>query len=89
MDTIAPLKTSKASPCDLLPEYKVTVMTRTDSQETYGIVATYDDDSEELYVREIGTDKEMALSIVATLNHYRVPYVHFLDVICDLMHALC
>lgn len=69
-----------------LTEYRLAVITKPDSQESYGITAEDGDDSDALYVKEIGTDQALVQSIVDKLNRYRVPYVHFLDVIRDLMN---
>ena len=67
-------------------EYSLVVIEKTNSQNTYGIVAQGLCENNETCVREIGTDKELALSFIDILNNYNVPYVHFLDVIDDLMN---
>ena len=74
------------SPRSFLYEYKLAVITKPDLQETYGIAAQDDDGSDTLYIKELGTDQALARSMVDTLNRCRVPYVHFLDVISDLMN---
>ena len=67
-------------------EYNLVVITKTDSENAYGISAQDSYEEHELCIKEIGTDKEFALSIIDILNNYRVPYVHFLDVVNDLMN---
>lgn len=73
---------SRADGC----EYCLAVIDKTDIENVYGVAArdTFDDNI--LCIKEIGADKELALSIVDILNKYRIPYVHFIDVINDLMN---
>ena len=67
-------------------EYNLVVITKTDSENAYGIAAQDSYEDHELCIKEIGTDKELALSFIDILNNYKIPYVHFLDVIDDLMN---
>ena len=67
-------------------EYKLVVITKQDLQEAFGIAAQDACNPEVLSVREIGSNKELALSIIDTLNTYKVSCVHFQDVISDLIH---
>ena len=57
-----------------------------DSEDIYGIAAQDAREDKMLCIKEIGYDKELALSILCVLNNYRVPFVHFLDVVNDLMN---
>ncbi len=84
MDTKQSFNQSKASQLDSLQEYKLAVIAKNDLQEAFGIAAQDDCDPDVLYIKEIGTDKELVLSIIDTLNTYRVSFVHFQDVISDL-----
>jgi len=86
MDTKISLVEAKASPESFTHEYKPVVISKADSQEAYGIAVRDDIYPNALCIKEIGTDKELVLSIVDTLNKYRVPSVHFLDVVSDLMN---
>ena len=65
-------------------EYIAAVITKNDSSDTYGIAMRDVCSQNELCIREVGDDKELVLFIVDTLNKYKVPYVHFLDVVNDL-----
>ena len=67
-------------------KYKLVVIDKTHSKNTYGIAAQDLCENNDLCIKEIGNDKELALSIIDILNNYNVPYVHFLDVINDLMN---
>ena len=67
-------------------EYSLVVINKTESDKTYGITAHNSCEDSEPCIKEIGTDKELAISIVNVLNNYNIPYVHFLDVIDDLMN---
>ena len=67
-------------------EYSLVVINKTESDNTYGIAAHNSCEENEPCIKEIGTDKELALSIIDVLNNYNIPYVHFLDVIEDLMN---
>ena len=67
-------------------KYRLAVIAKKDLQEAFGIAAQDDCDPDVLYIREIGTNKELILSIIDTLNTYRVSSVHFQDVISDLMN---
>lgn len=67
-------------------EYRLAVITKSDSENTYGIAAHKVCEDNALCIKEIGTDKDLALSIVEILNKYRISYVHFIDVINDLMN---
>ena len=67
-------------------EYFPVVIEKSDSEKVYGIAAQNRYDNKLLSVKEIGADKERTVSIIDTLNGYRVPYVHFLDVVNDLMN---
>lgn len=77
---------SKVSSLGFKYEYIVAVITKADSSDTYGIAVRDICSQNELCIREIGADKELVLSIVDTLNNFKVPYVHFLDVISDLIN---
>ncbi len=66
-------------------EYRLVVIAKAGSENAYGI-AVQDAREDNVCIKEIGADKELVLSIVDILNNYRVPYVHFLDVINDLMN---
>lgn len=66
-------------------EYNLVVIAKAGSENAYGIAAQ-DAREDNICIKEIGADKELVLSIVDILNNYRVPYVHFLDVINDLMN---
>lgn len=88
MDTNKPiLAKSEAFSSDVQYEYSHAEIVKTDSDNTYGIAVQDVAHDDVLCVKEIGRDKELVLSLVDTLNHYRVPYVHFLDVIHDLMNG--
>ncbi|MBE6584263.1 MAG: hypothetical protein E7649_04660 [Ruminococcaceae bacterium] len=67
-------------------EYSLAVIAKTDSESAYGVAANDARDGNVLCIKEIGSDKEFALSIVDILNKHRIPYVHFIDVINDLMN---
>ena len=67
-------------------EYNLVVIRKTPLENAYGIAARDSYENHEPCIKEIGTDKELALSILDILNNYKVPYVHFLDVIDDLMN---
>ena len=67
-------------------EYNLVVIQKTPLENAYGIAAQDSYEDHELCIKEIGTDKELAISIIDILNHYKVPYVHFLDVIHNLMN---
>ena len=67
-------------------EYNLVVINKTESKKTYGITAHNSCEDNELCIKEIGTDKELALSILEILNNYKVPFVHFPDVVNDLMN---
>ena len=67
-------------------EYNLVVIPKTPLENAYGIAAQDPHEEHESCIKEIGTDKELALSILDVLNRYKVPYVHFLDVIYDLMN---
>jgi len=67
-------------------EYSLAVITKTDSENAYGIAVHDAYEHNVICIKEIGTDKDLALSIVDILNKYRIPQVHFLDVINDLMN---
>ena len=85
MKTIKSMRDKAASPrvgC----EYTPVVIAKNDSQDAYGIAAQDAHEDKLLCIKEVGTDRELALSIVDILNHHKVPYVHFLDVIDDLMN---
>jgi len=66
-------------------KYSPAVITKTDSENAYGIAAQDGDDTV-LCIKEISADKDVVLAIIDILNNYKVPYVHFLDVISDLMN---
>ena len=67
-------------------EYSPVVITKDNSENVYGIAAQDTDENKLLCVKEISADKELTVSIVDTLNSYRVPFVHFFDVVDDLMN---
>ena len=67
-------------------EYSVVEVAKSDSEKAYGIAAQDAREDKMLCIKEIGYDKELALSILCVLNNYRVPFVHFLDVVNDLMN---
>lgn len=67
-------------------QYKLAVITKNDSRDTYGIAVQDVCNAETLCVKELGTDKEQILSIIEVLNDYRVPFVHFLDVVSDILN---
>lgn len=66
-------------------EYRLVVIAKAGSESAYGIAAQ-DAREDNVCIKEISANKELAQSIVDTLNNYKVPYVHFLDVINDLMN---
>lgn len=82
------MKTEKSTPTSLAVqrEYSLAVIAKADSENAYGIAAhdTFGDNA--VYVKEIGSDKELATSIVGILNDNKVPYVHFIDIINDMMN---
>lgn len=85
METVNFLKDkAQTSSVEYKNEYKAAVIIKPDSSDTYGIVMRDNCSQNDLCIREIGDDKELVLSIVDTLNKYKVPYVHFLDVVNDL-----
>lgn len=67
-------------------EYTLVLIAKGYAQDTYGIAAQDIHGNNPLYIKEIGTDKELSLSLINILNHHKVSYVHFLDVIDDLMN---
>ena len=67
-------------------EYSLVVINKTEAEKTYGITAHNSCEDNKLCIKEIGTDKELALSIIGVLNNYNIPYVHFLDVIDDRLN---
>lgn len=68
-------------------EYSLVIIAKTDLENAYGIEAKDTYENNVLCIKEIGNDKNIALSIVDILNKYRIPYVHFLDVVSDLMNG--
>lgn len=66
-------------------EYRLVVIAKAGSESAYGIAAQ-DVREDNVCIKEIGTNKELALSIIDILNNYKVPHVHFLDIIDDLMN---
>ena len=84
MKTINPIPNKASSPrvgC----EYTLVLIAKNDSEDVYGIAAQ-DSNDDAFCVKELGSDKELAASIVDTLNYHRVPYVHFLDIVNDLIN---
>ena len=77
--------TDKAAFLDVACEYSVVIITKNDSENAYGIAAR-DASEVNMCIKEIGADKELALSILEILNNYKVPFVHFPDVVNDLMN---
>ena len=67
-------------------EYSLAVITKTDLDNTYGIAVKDACQDNFLCIKEISCDKELVQSFVDILNKYRIPYVHFHDVINDLMN---
>lgn len=67
-------------------EYSLVVIAKTNLEYAYGIEVKDSSENNVLCVKEIGNDKNVALSIIDVLNKYRIPYVHFLDVVSDLMN---
>ena len=65
-------------------KYSPAVIAKNGSENAYGIAAQDGEDTV-LCIKEISADKDIVLSIIDILNNYKVPYVHFLDVINDLM----
>ena len=85
MKTIKSIHNKVASP-DIGYEYTLVVIAKNDLDNTYGIAAQDAHEDNLLCIKEIGTDKELALSIVDILNHHKVSYVHFFDVVNDLIN---
>ena len=85
MKTIEQIPYKAPSPC-IECEYIPVVIVKNGSENAYGIAVHGTRENKLLCVKEIGTDKELALSIVDTLNKYTVPYVHFLDIVNDMMN---
>ena len=83
------LTTSHRESPDTKYSYKTVESTKlcdgANTMQIYGIAALNDCDSDALRIEEISTDKDLVQSIVDVLNNYRIPYVHSLDVIKDLM----
>ena len=71
---------------DNIYEYSLVVITKANSGNVYGIAALNMHNNKELCRKEIGTDKGLVLSIVDILNKYRIPHVHFHDIINDLIN---
>ena len=69
-----------------LPEYKLATIINSYSPDTYGIAAYIPDTPDEIIVREIGSDKPLVLSVIEILNDYKIPLVHFGDVIDDIIY---
>ena len=67
-------------------EYSLVVIAKTDLENAYGIEAKDTYENNVLCIKEIGNDKDVTLAIVDILNKYRIPYVHFLDVVSDLVN---
>lgn len=86
MKTESSINRHKVYPSGSMLEYKLAVIAKSESQEAYGIAVQDDFDPKTLHIKEIGIDKNLALSIIDTLNNYRIPIAHFLDVISDLMN---
>ena len=84
METNKSIKTKVASLGDVC-EYSLAVIAKTDPENAYGIAVHDAYEHNIICIKEIGTDKALALSIVDILNKYRIPQVHFIDVINDLM----
>ena len=78
--------TDKTSSLAVGCEYSVVIITKNESENAYGIAAQDTRKDKMLCIKEIGNDKDFAISILNVLNNYRVPFVHFLDVINDLMN---
>ena len=76
----------KANSLSVGCEYTMVVIAKNNSDDAYGITARNAQDDKPLCIREIGSDRDITLSIVDLLNHHRVPYEHFLDVVNDLMN---
>ena len=84
MKTIKSIK-DKAAFLAVACEYSVVIITKNNSENAYGIAAR-DASEVNMCIKEIGANEELAISIVDILNHYKVPFVHFLDVVNDLMN---
>lgn len=67
-------------------EYTLVLIAKNDSDDTYGIATQDTHEDKLLCIKEIGTDKELAISIVDVLNHHKVSHVHFFDVVNDLIN---
>jgi|GEM_PF-5356273 len=67
-------------------KYRLAVIAKAGVENAYGIAVQDASEDNMLCIKEIGADKSLALSFVDVLNNYRVPFVHFLDVINDLMN---
>lgn len=71
---------------DNIYEYCLVVITKANSENVYGIAALNMHNNKELCIKEIGADKGLVLYIVDILNKYRIPHVHFHDIINDLIN---
>ena len=86
MKTDPSLNRHKVHLGDSMLEYKLAVIAKSESQEAYGIAVEDDCNPNALRIKEVGVDKDLTLSIIDTLNNYRIPSAHFLDIISDLMN---
>ena len=77
----------KFASLDIGCEYRLVVIAKADSEHAYGIAAQDGEDTV-LCIKEINADKDTVLSVIDILNTNKVPYVHFLDVVHDLMNGI-
>ena len=79
----------KASSQHSLHKYRLAVIAKDQKTEAYGIAVEDACDPDVLCIMEIGSNRQFALTVVDTLNYYRVPLVHFPDVVNDMINSKC
>ena len=79
----------KASSQHSLHKYRLAVIAKDQKTEAYGIAVEDACDPDVLCIMEIGSNRQLALTVVDTLNYYRVPLVHFPDVVNDMINSKC
>ena len=79
----------KASSQHSLHKYRLAVITKDQKNEAFGIAVEDACDPDALCIMEIGSNRQLALTVVDTLNYYRVPLVHFPDVVNDMINSKC
>ena len=67
-------------------KYELAIITKANLDIVYGIAVKDAYEDNVVCVKEIGSDKDNTQYMVDILNNYRIPHVHFLDIINDLIN---